>query len=128
MDGISNSGVIGVTDPIYPGQHKVEPGVLVIGQPGDFKKGQRPAWAKNGSFLVYVLSLYYTSLISEDLFSYRQLDQLVPEYWKFINDITVKFVPPGSVPTPEQLHLIAARTFGRWMSGPFIFFCLSHKT
>ncbi|KAJ7201686.1 fungal peroxidase [Mycena pura] len=95
LDGISNPAVKGYESPV-PGQAVVEPGTLLLGETGDTVK--RPAWAKNGSFLVF-----------------RQLKQLVPEFNKFLTDNPI--VKPG-VLTPQQgSDLLGARMMGRWKSG-----------
>jgi deferrochelatase/peroxidase EfeB len=68
---------------------------ILVGQPDDTSV-TRPAWAKDGSFLVF-----------------RQLKQLVPEFNKFLADNPI--VEPGL--TPEQgSELLGARMVGRWKS------------
>jgi hypothetical protein len=77
-----------------PGQAVVPAGEIIVGQPGD--NATRPAWAKDGFFLVF-----------------RQLKQLVPEFNKFLADNPI--VEPGL--TPEQgSDLLGARMVGRWKS------------
>lgn len=53
MDGISSPAIKSLTGQL-PGQIDVPPGILVCGEDGDDQKDSRPAWAKNGSFLVFV--------------------------------------------------------------------------
>ena len=96
LDGISFPAVTGIVDP-FPGQQVVDPGVLLMGQPGDILADQRPAWAKNGSILVY-----------------RQLNQLVPEFDKFKRDNHLR---PLELPVEEGAELLGSRMFGRWKSG-----------
>ncbi|EJD06642.1 Dyp-type peroxidase [Fomitiporia mediterranea MF3/22] len=94
-DGISFPAIDALTGHL-PGQIVVDPGVLVCGTNGDTVQN-RPAWAKNGSFLVY-----------------RQLQQLVPEFNKFLTDNPVNV--PG-LPRDKGSELLGARLFGRWKSG-----------
>ena len=96
LDGISSPAVTGIVTPL-PGQQVVNPGVLLMGQPGDALATQRPAWAKNGSILAY-----------------RQLDQLVPEFDKFKRDNHLR---PLELPVEEGAELLGSRLFGRWKSG-----------
>jgi Dyp-type peroxidase family len=88
-----------------PGQRVVNPGVLVLGQTGD--NVTRPAWAKNGSFLVY-----------------RHLQQLVPEFNKFLKDVVLSsiIIPPQPGTTDsgdiqKRVDFLGARLVGRWKSG-----------
>ncbi|KAJ7512496.1 fungal peroxidase [Mycena galericulata] len=100
LDGISNPAVVGFQPP-HPGQAVVNTGEILIGETGDPVLSSRPAWAKDGSFLVF-----------------RQLKQLVPEFNKFLTD------NPIHVPalTPKQgSDLLGARMVGRWKSGAPVF-------
>ena len=105
MDGISSPSIKSLTGHL-PGQIEISPGVLICGQDGDELKDSRPAWAKNGSFLVY-----------------RQLNQFVPEFNKFLVDNPV--FPPNNpqIPFPPNWthemgsELTGARMVGRWKSG-----------
>ncbi|KAJ7832287.1 fungal peroxidase [Mycena leptocephala] len=95
LDGISNPAVDGFTANPMPGQAPVAAGTILLGETGD--SGTRPAWAKDGSFLVF-----------------RQLKQLVPEFDKFLTDNPI--VEDGL--TPKQgSDLLGARMVGRWKSG-----------
>ncbi|KAJ7166455.1 dye-decolorizing peroxidase precursor [Mycena crocata] len=101
MDGIAQPAVNRFTNPVLPGQTPVDAGTFLLGEDGDLSKDSRPAWTKDGSFLVF-----------------RQLQQLVPEFNKFLTD------NPLDVPdlTPEQgSELLGARMVGRWKSGAPIF-------
>ncbi|KAL5503918.1 DYP1 [Sanghuangporus vaninii] len=95
LDGISSPAIDAVTGHL-PGQIVVPPGVIITGVT-DGDSVARPAWAKNGSFLVY-----------------RQLQQLVPEFNKFLHDNPV--VVDG-LPRDKGSELLGARFFGRWKSG-----------
>ncbi|KAJ7512499.1 fungal peroxidase [Mycena galericulata] len=100
LDGISNPAVVGFQPPL-PGQAVVSTGEILVGETGDPVLSSRPAWAKDGSFLVF-----------------RQLKQLVPEFNKFLTD------NPIHVPalTPKQgSDLLGARMVGRWKSGAPVF-------
>jgi deferrochelatase/peroxidase EfeB len=94
MDGISQPAVNGFTSSPLPGQAPVDAGSILLGEDGDF--GQRPDWAKDGSFLAF-----------------RQMKQLVPEFNKFLTDnpLTV----PGLSPA-QNSDLLGARMVGRWKS------------
>jgi Dyp-type peroxidase family len=91
-----------------PGQTVVNPGVLVIGQPGDDFLSTRPPWAKNGSFVVY-----------------RHLKQLVPEFNDFLKAAVLGsiFDPPslpgilGGEDFDKRVDFLGARLVGRWKSG-----------
>ncbi|KAF8530641.1 DyP-type peroxidase [Gautieria morchelliformis] len=94
-DGISQPAINGFTTNPVAGQTFIDPGHILLGQKGDVTP--RPAWATGGSFLVF-----------------RQLEQLVPEFLKFLTDNPI--VEPGL--TAEQgSALLGARMIGRWMSG-----------
>ncbi|THH11014.1 dyp-type peroxidase [Phellinidium pouzarii] len=95
LDGISSPAIDALTGHL-PGQIVVPPGVLVCGTTGDVDI-QRPAWATNGSFLVY-----------------RHFNQLVPEFKKFLEDNPLEF---PAIPAKQGSELLGARLFGRWPSG-----------
>jgi len=99
LDGISNPAVQGFQSPL-PGQAVVPTGEILVGENGDSVDG-RPAWAKDGSFLVF-----------------RQLKQLVPEFNKFLTDNPIR--APG-LTLQEGSDLLGARMFGRWKSGAPVF-------
>ncbi|KAJ7868564.1 fungal peroxidase [Mycena olivaceomarginata] len=95
LDGISNPAINGFTANPMPGQSNLSAGTILLGETGD--SATRPAWAKDGSFLVF-----------------RQLKQLVPEFDKFLTDNAI--VQDGL--TPQQgSDLLGARMVGRWKSG-----------
>ena len=97
-DGISNPSVIGFDRKPRPGEPAaIEPGVLLAGHEGDPEKNRRPAWAVDGSFLVF-----------------RYLSQLVPEFNTFLKKNPVQL--DGM--SPEQgSEFLGARMVGRWKSG-----------
>ena len=71
-DGISNPALDGLSVG-NPGDDTVDPGVVLLGRPGDNQPGtttpvQRPSWAKDGTFLAF-----------------RLLNQLVPEFNKYVD-------------------------------------------
>lgn len=76
-----------------------------MGYDGDEDKDKRPAWAKDGAFMVT-----------------RKLNNLVPEFDKFLDDHGRKVFPDIK---PEDAALrLGARLFGRWKSGQYILECL----
>ncbi len=90
QDGISQPGVKGISVP-FPGQRVLDPGHFVFGYPG--QPGVPPVtWMKNGSLMVF-----------------RRLNQLVPEFSKFILD-------SGAAVGVDPV-LLGARLVGRWKSG-----------
>ncbi|KAL0565547.1 hypothetical protein V5O48_016475 [Marasmius crinis-equi] len=97
VDGITQPAVEGwdTEKTIAPGQMVVKPGVILVGEDGD--NVSRPAWAKSGSFL-----------------SWRQLEQLVPEFHRYLNETA--FDVPG-LTRDESIHLFGSRMVGRWKSG-----------
>ncbi|KAJ6536896.1 hypothetical protein B0H19DRAFT_1182080 [Mycena capillaripes] len=96
LDGISNPFVAGFDDQskALPGQAQVPAGEILLRETG-------PGWAKDGSFLVF-----------------RQLQQLVPEFNKFLADHPVG---PESLTRDERSQLLGARMVGRWKSGAPVF-------
>ncbi|CAE6466076.1 unnamed protein product [Rhizoctonia solani] len=94
-DGISNPAVEGIGEPL-PGQRVVPPGVILCGKAKD-PEPSRPEWAHEGSFLAF-----------------RQLEQLVPEFHKFLVDNPV--ILPG-LTRERGSELLGARLVGRWKSG-----------
>jgi deferrochelatase/peroxidase EfeB len=84
---------VGFQTPL-PGQAVVPTGEILVGETGD--SVARPAWAKDGSFLVF-----------------RQLKQLVPEFNKFLTDNPIR--EPG-LTAQQGSDLLGARMVGRWKS------------
>ncbi|KAF9039277.1 peroxidase TAP [Panaeolus papilionaceus] len=98
LDGISNPQIQGF-DTINPGPVPVDAGVILTGQPTDTV--QRAEWARDGSFLAF-----------------RWLDQLVPEFDKYLVDNALTEDGNGRTLTPaEGAELLGARMVGRWKSG-----------
>ncbi|KAJ7476657.1 fungal peroxidase [Mycena latifolia] len=95
LDGISNPAVDGFTASPMPGQAVVESGSILLGETGD--STTRPAWAKDGSFLVF-----------------RQLQQLVPEFNQFLTDNPIVI---DGLTAEQGSDLLGARMVGRWKSG-----------
>lgn len=99
--GMSNPQVKGVTfkDKMrYPGAPLIPMGVIVMGYDGDEDKDKRPAWAKDGAFMVT-----------------RKLNNLVPEFDEFLLEHAPKIFPDL---TPQQASdKLGARLFGRWKNG-----------
>jgi Dyp-type peroxidase family len=92
LDGVSQPGINGLTTP-FPGQDMLDPGLFVIGYPGEtIPAPPRPSWTKNGSFMVF-----------------RRLKQLVPEFNAFL---LAQAQALGMDPV-----LLGARIVGRWKSG-----------
>ncbi|KAJ7885150.1 fungal peroxidase [Mycena olivaceomarginata] len=96
LDGISNPAITGFTANPMPGQSVLNAGAILVGETGDTVT-TRPAWAKDGSFLVF-----------------RQLEQLVPEFNKFLTDNPI--VEDG-LTAQQGSDLLGARMVGRWKSG-----------
>ena len=92
----------------FPGQTVVNPGVLVIGQPGD--PITRAPWTKNGSLLAF-----------------RQLKQLVPEFNAFLKGVVLSSILDPRLPgvtansqsqdLQQRIDFLGARLMGRWKSG-----------
>lgn len=82
-----------------PGQESVPQGIFLAGREGDPISGTtpRPAWALDGSFLVF-----------------RYLFQLVPEFNEFLRKNPI--IAPGLSPE-EGSEFLGARLIGRWKSG-----------
>ncbi len=95
MDGISQPAVLGFTQSPLPGQLAVNAGEILLAEDGD--STTRPSWAKDGSFLVF-----------------RQMEQLVPEFNKFLLDNPIS--EPGILTSEEGSALLGARMVGRWKS------------
>lgn len=77
-------------------QGPVDPGVILLGRNGDAQQAERPAWAKDGSFLAF-----------------RFLQQLVPEFDRFLE----LNAPQVNDPAANTAELLGARLTGRWKSG-----------
>ena len=93
MDGISNPAVSGFSTPL-PGQAVVAPGIILTGEQGDGTN--RPSWATDGSFLAF-----------------RQLEQRVPEFNKFLLDNALS---EPNLNVSQNAELLGARMMGRWKS------------
>lgn len=101
LDGVSQPAVAGFNINPVPGQQLINAGVILVGEVGDTLQSVRPAWAKDGSFLVF-----------------RQLQQFVPEFDQFLRD----WAPPAPASMPgmtlaQRADLLGARMMGRWKSG-----------
>ncbi|KAG8687219.1 hypothetical protein FRC11_007576 [Ceratobasidium sp. 423] len=95
-DGISNPALKNVpgSQPPWPGQREVPPGIILCGHEGDMVP-HRPEWTYEGSYVAF-----------------RKLEQLVPEFHKFLAD------NPVQVPNRQYgSELRGAQLFGRWPSG-----------
>ncbi|EJD40094.1 DyP-type peroxidase [Auricularia subglabra TFB-10046 SS5] len=95
LDGIAQPAIIGLNTPL-PGQTVVDPGVIITGVGNDPNLSSRPSWAVGGSFLAF-----------------RQLEQRVPEFNKYLLDNA----PAGSGTVQARADLLGARMVGRWNSG-----------
>ncbi|KAF9462372.1 hypothetical protein BDZ94DRAFT_1261213 [Collybia nuda] len=99
--GMSNPQVAGVTfkDKMkFPGSPLIPIGVIVMGYDGDEDKDKRPAWAKDGAFMVT-----------------RKLNNLVPEFDDFLLAHGPRLFPQLS---PKQAaDKLGSRLFGRWKNG-----------
>jgi len=103
--GMSNPQIEGVTfgtvaQPTirFPGSPIIPMGVIVMGYDGDEDKDRRPAWAKDGSFMVT-----------------RKLDNLVPEFDQFLLEHGPKIFP--GLTAQAAADRLGARLFGRWKDG-----------
>jgi Dyp-type peroxidase family len=92
MDGISQPAVKGFDNTTVPGQTVIDPGFFLFGEAGDSLASSRPSWAKDGTIMAF-----------------RQLQQLVPEFDKFVAD--------QAAANGISADLLGARIVGRWKSG-----------
>jgi hypothetical protein len=104
---LSSSGLVAPR----PGQIQVDPGVIIMGYPGDPvlddpNKVKRPSWTKDGSMLVF-----------------RKLEQSVmpfEDYLKKNGPRWREFIPGGDISPPltdqQGSDLFGARLIGRWKS------------
>ncbi|KAF8879925.1 hypothetical protein BD779DRAFT_1113381 [Infundibulicybe gibba] len=102
-DGISQTQIKDVTysdtEPMrFPGSPTADMGVVVMGYEGDEDVSKRPAWTKDGSFMVF-----------------RKLKTFVPEFRRFLINEGVKVFP--NIPPEQASNRFGARLFGRWKSG-----------
>ncbi|KIM71740.1 hypothetical protein PILCRDRAFT_16772 [Piloderma croceum F 1598] len=95
-DNLSQPPIKGFDTP-NTGEQLTEPGLILIGEEGNAPLSgvTRPAWAKDSSFLVF-----------------RKLQQLVPEFNKFLDDNSDKNLPPK-----QGSELLGAHLVRRWKSG-----------
>ncbi|KAF8725009.1 hypothetical protein RHS02_08443, partial [Rhizoctonia solani] len=116
LDGISQPSIRGIEHPL-PGQLQVDPGVIVMGYPGDpVSKWDRASWTKGGTMMVF-----------------RKLEQSVLEFEKYCRDNGPRwkeFVPGGErgalkmgFDGQDGEELFAARFVGRWKSGAPLALC-----
>ncbi|KAF8074665.1 hypothetical protein FPV67DRAFT_1665418 [Lyophyllum atratum] len=82
----------------YPGSPIIPIGVIVMGYDGDEDKDKRPAWAKDGSFMVT-----------------RKLNNLVPEFDEFLLLHGPKIFL--NISAKDAADRLGARLFGRWKDG-----------
>ncbi|PYI17504.1 Dyp-type peroxidase [Aspergillus violaceofuscus CBS 115571] len=99
-DHISQPKIRGLDPTPAPGEpHACPPGYIFLGFEGDPNKKRGPAWAKEGSFLVF-----------------RQLDQKVPEFEKFLEEKASQ-IPGPNYAGPNGPAKLGAHLMGRWKSG-----------
>lgn len=112
MDGVSQPCLRGLVVP-RPGQIQVDPGVIIMGYPGDPVRDdptvrvKRPAWTKDGTMLVF-------RKLEQSVIPFEQYVQQNGPRWR-------EFIPGGNILPPlnkeEAEDLFAARLIGRWKSG-----------
>ncbi|KAF8869718.1 hypothetical protein CPB84DRAFT_1803607 [Gymnopilus junonius] len=107
QDGISEPALRGLVDP-NPGQLQVDPGVIIMGYPGD-PVPQRPSWAKDGSIMVL-------KKLEQDVGPFNDYIKKWGPYWRDFTPI------PDQFPKPEDEaafgeEYFAATIIGRWKSG-----------
>ncbi|KAJ6526854.1 hypothetical protein DFH09DRAFT_832956, partial [Mycena vulgaris] len=93
--GISQPAVAGFNTPL-PGQRTIVPLALSLGHD---TVQLNPPWANNGSFLAF-----------------HQLQQLVPEFGKFLFDNAPSAINGTSLTQEQGTELLGARMMGRWKS------------
>lgn len=98
LDGVSQPAVTGFSTKTLPGQSMIDPGIILTGRDGDFTT--RPAWALDGSFLVF-----------------RKLKQLVPEFKQWLLDNSPVATNATAAAKQAGADLLGARMIGRWPSG-----------
>ncbi|KAG1807999.1 uncharacterized protein BJ212DRAFT_716478 [Suillus subaureus] len=111
-DGISQPCLRGLVIP-RAGQVQVDPGVIIMGYPGDpvrdnpTTKVKRPAWTKDGTILVF-------RKLEQSVISFEDYVQRNGPRWR-------EFIPGGDISPPlnkqEAEDLFGARFIGRWKSG-----------
>nr|WAW38288.1 DyP-type peroxidase [Chondrostereum purpureum] len=95
MDGIGQPALNGFSVDVLPGQALIDAGKFIVGATGD--KRRTASWTTDGSFLAF-----------------RQLQQLVPEFNKFLSDNALEV---EGLTKEEGADLLGARMVGRWKSG-----------
>ncbi|OOF89813.1 hypothetical protein ASPCADRAFT_60793, partial [Aspergillus carbonarius ITEM 5010] len=99
-DHISQPKIKGLDDTPAKGEpHACPPGYIFLGHEGDPNKKRGPAWAKEGSFLVF-----------------RQLDQKVPEFNTFLKEAAPS-IPGSNYSGEDGPEKLGAHLMGRWKSG-----------
>ncbi|QRV97759.1 Dyp-type peroxidase family [Ceratobasidium sp. AG-Ba] len=105
LDGVSQPAMREVIDP-HPGQIQVDPGVIIMGYPGD-PVPNRPNWTKDGTMLVF-------RKLEQDVIGFERYVAKNGPRWK-------EFVPKDytgrDLNKKEAEDLFSARFFGRWKSG-----------
>ncbi|KZV94529.1 fungal peroxidase [Exidia glandulosa HHB12029] len=96
LDGIAQPAISGLGTPL-PGQLVVDEGVIIVGGTNDPIARPADGWMTGGSFLAF-----------------RQLEQLVPEFNKYLLD-NAPAVDGKSL--QDRADLLGARMVGRWKSG-----------
>ncbi|KAH7332678.1 hypothetical protein B0J17DRAFT_603542 [Rhizoctonia solani] len=107
MDGISQPAPRGLVAP-HPGQIQVDPGVLIMGYPGDPALDRRPTWAKDGTILVF-------RKLEQDVIGFeRYLTRNGSRWMEFVPE---KYKATADLSDKEGAELFGARLIGRWKSG-----------
>ena len=99
QDGISNPPVDGFNHAPgdLPRRESIRPGILLVGHEGYPGRANLPAWATDGSFMVF-----------------RYLSQLVPEFNAFLKKNPIQL---DGMSEEEGSEFLGARMVGRWKSG-----------
>ncbi|CAE6469041.1 unnamed protein product [Rhizoctonia solani] len=111
-DGISQPAINKIEHPL-PGQIHVDPGVIVMGYPGDpVPKSQRPLWCKDGTMMVF-------RKLEQSVLLFEQYCQDNGSRWREFfpggKDAADRYERPLS--NKEGAELFAAQMVGRWKSG-----------
>ncbi|KAG9123940.1 hypothetical protein FRC07_013423 [Ceratobasidium sp. 392] len=105
-DGVSQPEIRGIAEERH-GHLQVDPGVILMGYPGDPMLDSRPSWTKDGTILVF-------RKLEQDVIGFENYVKERGQNWK-------NFIPKGN-PGPdlseqEGIDLFGARLLGRWKSG-----------
>lgn len=89
-----------------PGQQEADPGVIIMGYEGDPLRSERPAWARDGSVMVF-------RKLEQDVKGWNDHLKKNTKFWDKFTSAPDK---PKDLTEDEKIAFLGAAFVGRWKS------------